>query len=117
MAEGKEIKLDKEAFNTSISKLTEHKNVLVGARDNFISVNENMKKDWLGDGGNAFILSANVLEASFSERINDLEEEAKALEDAKQSLLNQERYLSEAIAGAIIVTDGAAVEVAASVAN
>ena len=119
MAEGKEIKINAEAFNTAISKVTEYKNVLVQVNDSFVSVNENMKKDWIGDGGTAFISTAKAVEASFSERINDLEEEVKALEDAKQSLFNEDNYLSGAIAGSIIGTAAAtvAVEVATSAIN
>jgi uncharacterized protein YukE len=119
MAEGKEIKVNEEAFNNTISKVTEYKDGLVEVKGSFVSVNENMKKDWIGDGGTAFMLNAKALEASFSERINDLEEETKALEDAKQSLFNEDNYLSGAIAGSITVTAAAAVaiEVATSVIN
>ena len=117
MAEGKEIKINAEAFNTAISKITEYKNVLVEANDSFVSVNENMKKDWIGDGGTAFMLNAKVLEASFSERIKDLEEEAKALEDTKQFLFDEEHHLSEAIAGAVRVIADEAIKVATSVIN
>lgn len=112
MSDGKEIKLNEEAFNTAISKLTGYKNTLVKSNDNFVSVNENMKKDWIGDGGTAFILSANVLESRFLERINDLDEEIKALEDTKQSLFNEDSFLSKAIEGAIT-----AAQIAASAEN
>lgn len=99
MAEGKEIKLNEEAFNTAISKLTEYSNILVEARDSIILVNDNMKNKWLGEGGIAFMLSSNVLEARFSERINDLLEEINDLKLAKESMFEKDYSLGTAISG------------------
>ena len=73
MAEGKEIKLTEETFNSEISYLTGYKDNLNSARDALITTNNDMKNDWLGDGGTAFILSEKVIEEQFKERISDLE--------------------------------------------
>ena len=73
MSEGKEIKLTEETFNSAISYLTGYKDNLNSARDALITTNNDMKNDWLGDGGTAFILSEKVIEEQFKERISDLE--------------------------------------------
>ena len=73
MAEGKEIKLTEETCNSAISYLTGYKDNLNSARDALITTNNDMKNDWLGDGGTAFILSEKVIEEQFKERISDLE--------------------------------------------
>lgn len=101
MSDKKEIKLNEEAFNTAALRLTEYKNVLSKAMDKFMSANKTMKEDWAGKGGTAFILSANVLEARFLERINDLDEEIKALENVKNSLFNEDDFLGQSIENAI----------------
>lgn len=99
MAEGKEIKLNEEAFNTAISKLTEYTNTLVGARDSIVLANSNMKNEWLGDGGIAFMLSSNVLDARFSERINDLILEINDLKSAKESMFEKDSSLGVEMSG------------------
>ena len=99
MTQGKEIKLNTEAFNIAISKLTECSNSLIRGRDNFVLVNENMKKEWLGNGGVAFRLSSNVLEARFTERINDLLEEINDLQEAKESMFTKDYFLGEKMLG------------------
>jgi hypothetical protein len=99
VAVGKEIKLNEEAFNIAILKLTEYSNILVEARDSIALVNDNMKNKWLGEGGIAFMLSSNVLESRFSERINDLLEEINDLKLAKESMFEKDSFLSETILG------------------
>ena len=101
MPDKKEIKLNKEAFETAVSRLKEYKNNLSTAMDDFISVNKTLKEDWSGKGGTAFILSANVLKARFSERINDLDEEIEALENVKKSLFNEDDFLGQSIENTI----------------
>lgn len=104
MAEEKTIKVNEQDFNDAITKLSEYKNTLVSSKETFIAVNESMKKDWTGDGGTAFALSSNVLEARFLERINDLDEEIKALEVAKELLLLKDMDIATAIKNTISST-------------
>ena len=101
MSENKEIKLNQEAFNTTMSELTEYNNTLVQAKDSIIAVYNNMEKEWVGDGGTAFTLSANVIESKFLERINDLQEEVNDLKSAAFSMFELEGFIAKFIAGAI----------------
>jgi hypothetical protein len=63
-------------------------------RDALITTNNDMKSDWLGDGGTAFILSAKVIEEQFKERISDLEV-------AKTSVFALDTYFASAIQSSI----------------
>lgn len=60
-----------------------------------------MKQKWVGDGGTAFTLSANVLEAKFLKMIKDLEEEVNDLRSAELSVLGLDALLAKSIEGAI----------------
>lgn len=101
MAEGKELKLNEEAFNNTVLKIMEYKNALVGAMESYISDNNNMKKDWIGDGGTAFTLSSNVVEEKFRERINDIDMIINDLNSTSFSMFELDKFLGKAITGAI----------------
>ena len=101
MAEGKEIKLTEETFNSAISYLTGYKDNLNSARDALITTNNDMKNDWLGDGGTAFILSAKVIEEQFKERISDLEGSINDLDVAKTSIFALDTYYASEIQSSI----------------
>ena len=101
MANWKEIKVTPEEFDIAISSLTEYKDSLCLSRDTLVQVDTDMKKDWLGDGGTAFMLSAKVLEEEYKERISDLESEINDLKVTKSSLFGLDYYLGRAIDGAI----------------
>lgn len=101
MAENKEIKLNEQAFESTNSKLTNYKNDLTAAKDNFNRANTNLKAEWLGDGGTAFILSANVLGARFVKMIQDLQEESSDLQSAKISMFGLDSNLANCITEAI----------------
>lgn len=102
MAENKEIKLNEQAFESANSKLTNYKNDLTTTKDNFNKANTNLKAEWLGDGGTAFILSANVLGARFVKMIQDLQEKSSDLQSAKISMFGLDSNLANCIAEAIL---------------
>lgn len=60
-----------------------------------------MAKDWMGNGGIAFMLSAKVLEEEYKERIDELDGEINDLISAKVSTVNLDLYLGDTIEGAI----------------
>jgi len=101
MAQGTEIKLTREEFDSAILNLTVYKDALNSARDVLIKTNDSMKKDWLGDGGTAFMLSAKVLEEEYKERISDLESEINDLQVAKESIFALDTYMGNSINSAI----------------
>lgn len=101
MAEGKELKLTSEGFESAISSLTGYKDTLNSERDALSATNDEMKSDWLGDGGTAFALSAKVIEEEFKERINELEGEINDLNNAKATMFGLDYYIANAIKGAI----------------
>lgn len=97
-----EIKLNAEAFDSAMLKLTAYEDTLKKVSDNFKKVNDNMKKGWIGDGGTAFICAANVVERKFLQMIQDLQEEINDLETAKVSMFGMDSNLASSIAGAIL---------------
>ncbi|NMM64104.1 hypothetical protein HBE96_15795 [Clostridium sp. P21] len=114
MAQGKEIKLNKQIFDNEISKLTSYKNNLIKTNNNFDKANTNLKKKWLGDGGTAFILSANVLKANFLKMTQELQEEINDLRSAKISMFGLDSSLAHSITEAILGPAIGGIEVAAS---
>ncbi|SQB91562.1 hypothetical protein [Clostridium tetanomorphum] len=76
-----------------------------------------MKEKWLGDGGTAFILSANVLEARFLKMIQELQEEINDLVSAKVSMFGLDSDLANCIAEAILGSVAGAVTTASTVAT
>ncbi|MCY6958030.1 WXG100 family type VII secretion target [Clostridium brassicae] len=102
MAGNKEIKLNEQAFDNAISKLTNYKSNLTTTKDNFNKVNTNLKGNWSGDGGTAFILSANVIEARFVKMMQELQEEINDLTSAKISMFGLDSNLANCIAEAIL---------------
>ncbi|KAJ49499.1 uncharacterized protein YukE [Clostridium tetanomorphum] len=111
------IKLNKQAFDNAILKLISYKNNLTTTKDNFNKVNVNLKEKWLGDGGTAFILSANVLEARFLKMIQELQEEINDLVSAKVSMFGLDSDLANCIAEAILGSVAGAVTTASTVAT
>ncbi|AKA71551.1 hypothetical protein [Clostridium scatologenes] len=116
MAEGKEIKLNEQIFDNAISKLTNYKSNLVATNNNFNKTNANLKGKWLGDGGTAFILSANVLKANFLKMTQELQEEINDLTSAKISMFGLDSSLAHSITEAILGPAVGGIEVAASMA-
>lgn len=107
MAESKELKLSKEAFDNAIQKLKEYKNTLISLRDSSVLDNDSMKKDWIGQGGTSFILGTNVVEEKFLEILNQLEEEINDLNTSSSTMFGLDYYLGQTIVAAIGVADEA----------
>ena len=97
MGNSEEIKLNRESFESTISVLMESRQCLLSAKERIVSVNNEMQSDWIGDGGTAFTLSANVLENRFFERINDLDREINNLNEAKNSMFTEDDIISKNI--------------------
>lgn len=97
MGSSEEIKLNKESFDSTIAVLMEARQCLLSAKERIVSVNTEMQSEWIGDGGTAFTLSANVLENRFFERINDLDCEINNLNEAKNSMFTEDDIISKDI--------------------
>ena len=97
MGNSEEIKLNKDSFNSTIATLMEARQCLLSAKERIVSVNNEMQSEWIGDGGTAFTLSANVLENRFFERINDLDREINNLNEAKNSMFTEDDIISKDI--------------------
>lgn len=97
MGSSEEIKLNKESFDSTIAVLMETRQCLLSAKERIVSVNTEMQSEWIGDGGTAFTLSANVLENRFFERINDLDREINNLNEAKNSMFTEDDIISKDI--------------------
>lgn len=97
MGSSEEIKLNKESFDSTIAVLMEARQCLLSAKERIVSVNTEMQSEWIGDGGTAFTLSANVLENRFFERINDLDREINNLNEAKNSMFTEDDIISKDI--------------------
>ncbi|WPC41634.1 hypothetical protein [Clostridium sp. JS66] len=96
-----EIKLNEQAFDNTVSKLSSYEKSLNTTNNNFKQVNSKMKENWIGDGGTAFICAANVVETKFLQMIQDLQEESNDLGTAKLSMFGLDSNLASGIAGAI----------------
>lgn len=94
MADEYVIKIDEDGFNDAITKLNEYKEILVKAKDAFITINSGMKKDWLGDGSTAFSLSSKSLEKKFNDKIDDLTNEIQYIINSKDSILSLDNQSS-----------------------
>lgn len=97
MGNSEEIKLNKDSFDSTIAALMEARQCLLSAKERIVSVNTEMQSEWIGDGGTAFTLSANVLENRFFERINDLDREISNLNEAKNSMFTEDDIISKDI--------------------
>lgn len=94
MSENKEIKLNKQAFDETASKLKEYVDLLKSAEEKIASINESMKNDWLGDGGNNFSIATKVLETKLLNRINDLNQEISDLNGTKYSMFAEDNFIA-----------------------
>lgn len=92
-----DIKLNKEAFDRAIKLLTECKKTLIEANEDIVASDNNMKKDWIGEGGNAFLLSANFIEASLFKRIEELDIEINDLMEAQEKMFEKDNSISKII--------------------
>lgn len=96
-----EIKLNEQAFDNTVSKLSSYEKSLNTTNNNFKQVNSKMKENWIGDGGTAFICAANVVETKFLQMIQDLQEESNDLGTEKLSMFGLDSNLANGITGAI----------------
>ena len=90
-----EIKINKEDFEKTITMLTNHMSNLKKTKEKFCNINNNMKQQWIGAGGTAFLGSSEIVEKKFEKVINDICDEISDLDLEKQSMFKEDKYLGE----------------------
>jgi len=94
---GKEIKLNKEAFDTAIARLTEYNKILTKAKEQLILTDKNIKEEWLGAGGNSFLDHTEQLEKGLNAVILDIETEIKDLRAYQKSMFNLDQKCADSM--------------------
>lgn len=97
----KEIKVNEQAFETALSKLQMCLETLEKVKASFSSANQNLIGDWIGEGGNGFRNTSEILQDEFEARINNLKQEIYDLMNTKESISKEDSCLGAAIGNAI----------------
>jgi uncharacterized protein YukE len=96
-----EIKVNPEAFEKAIATLTQCKTELSQALEYYTNLNNEMKENWIGISGDAFILTERIVEEQFKERITDLENEIEDLNNTMFTMFEEDKLIGQLIGGSI----------------
>ncbi|NSB24676.1 WXG100 family type VII secretion target [Clostridium saccharoperbutylacetonicum] len=88
-----EIKVNPEAFEKVIATLTQCKTELSQALEYYTNLNNEMKENWIGISGDAFILTERIVEEQFKERITDLENEIEDLNNTMFTMFEEDKLI------------------------